>query len=125
MADLAAANLATGDAARARTLIEEAQAFADRSGAHMRVARIPLVRAQILRESEGAAARDQIEATLTVADASIAETGACAWQPFVMEERARLARLIGDQEGAERHLREARHLFQGFGATGHARRLAD
>ena len=123
MADLAAANLLVGDTDRARTLVEEALAFAERGGAGLRGARVYLVRAQTLRESEGRAARDEIEATLAHADALIRVKGARAWAPFVCEERARLAQCLGDAT-AERHLREAHRLFTEMGARGHAERMA-
>ena len=124
MADLAAACLALGDAARARTLIEEALEFGERGGAWLRGARVYLVRAQVLRESEGGAARDEIEATLARADALIGKKGARAWEPFVAEERARLAELVGDRTQAGRRLRQAHRLFIEMGATGHAERVA-
>ena len=89
----------------------------------MRGARVHLVRAQALRESEGRAARDEIEATLARAEALIREKGARAWTPFVCEERARLAQCLGDA-AAEQHLREAHGLYTEMGATGHAERLA-
>ena len=123
MAALAAANLAVGNTDRARTLVEEALAFARRGGAWLCGARVYLVRAQTLRESEGRAARDEIEATLARADALIREKGARAWAPFVCEERARLAQCQGDA-AADRHLREAHRLFTEMGAMGHAERLA-
>jgi class 3 adenylate cyclase/tetratricopeptide (TPR) repeat protein len=123
MADLAAAYLSVGKTDRARTLVEEALAFAKRGGAWLRGARVHLVRARTLRESEGPAARDEIEATLARADALIREKGARAWAPFVCEERARLAQCLGDA-AAERHLREAHRLYTEMGATGHAKRLA-
>jgi class 3 adenylate cyclase len=43
--------------------------------------------------------------------------------PLVLEERAHLARLLGDDPGCERGLREAHRLFAEIGATGHAERL--
>jgi len=122
-ADLAAANLAVGNTARARTLVEEALAFAERGGAWERGARVYLVRAQTLRESEGRAARDEIEATLDRADALIRQKGARAWAPLICEERARLAHCL-DDAAAERHLREAHRLYAEMGATGHAERVA-
>jgi adenylate cyclase len=123
MADLAAANLSVGNTARARALVEEALAFAKRGGAGVRGARVHLVRAQTLRESEGRAVRDEIEATLARADALIHERGARAWAPLVCEERARLAQSL-DDAAAEQHLREAHRLFTEMGARGHAERLA-
>jgi tetratricopeptide (TPR) repeat protein len=124
MADLAAANLAVCNISRARILLEEALAFAERGGAWLRGARVYLVRAQMLRESEGPSARDQIEATLARAEALIREKGARAWTPFVCEERARLAQCLGNHDAAEQHLREAHRLFTEMGATGHVERLA-
>ncbi|MEN8183047.1 MAG: AAA family ATPase, partial [Myxococcota bacterium] len=124
MADLAAANLAVGNIERARALVEEALEFGERGGAWMRGARVFLVRAQILRESRGKAARDEIEATLDRADSLIREKAARAWVPFVLEERARFAELLNDSATAERHRREAHRLYTEMGATGHAERLA-
>jgi tetratricopeptide (TPR) repeat protein len=123
MAALAAANLAVGNTILARSLVEEALSFAERGGAWQSGARVYLVRAQTLRESEGPGARDEVEVTLAQADALIREKGARAWAPFVCEERARLAQCLKDPT-AERHLREAHRLFVEMGATGHAQRLA-
>ena len=44
--------------------------------------------------------------------------------PFLTEERARLSRLVDDEVGSLRELREAQARFGGMGATGHAERLA-
>jgi len=55
----------------------------------------------------------------------VVETGAGAQTPFLIEERARLARDVGDSRGAARLLREAQRAFAEMGAAGHAARLAD
>jgi class 3 adenylate cyclase/tetratricopeptide (TPR) repeat protein len=123
-ADFASAHLAAGNLERARELVEEAQAFAARGGANMRRAHVDLVQARILRASEGRRARDGIEALLARADAWIRDSGARAWAPFVHEERARLAELMGDAAGSAQPLREAQRLFEAQGPHGHARRLA-
>jgi hypothetical protein len=44
--------------------------------------------------------------------------------PFILEERAKLARSRGDAAGHERELRESHRLYREMGATGHADRLA-
>jgi class 3 adenylate cyclase/tetratricopeptide (TPR) repeat protein len=123
-ADLASAHLALGDLDRARELVEQAQAFATRGGANMRRAHVDLVQARILRAAEGRKARDGIEVLLAQADAGIRDTGAKAWGPFVLEERARLAQAMGDAAAAEQQLREALSRFQAQGSLGHAQRLA-
>jgi len=79
--------------------------------------------AQVLRKTQGAAARADIEATLIEAEALIESTGIRAWQPFLHVERAQLARLVGDGASWERELREAHRLFTEMGATGHVERL--
>ncbi len=43
--------------------------------------------------------------------------------PFPSEESAHLARLLGDEEGCERHFREAHRLYTEMGAVGHAERV--
>ena len=68
--------------------------------------------------------RPAIDAALTRATECVNETGARAYLPMVIEERARLARLTGDDAAAERELREAHRLYEEMGATGHAARLA-
>jgi hypothetical protein len=83
-----------------------------------------IVLARVLMQSDGPAARSAIEAELDRAEALIGESGARALAPLVLEERARLARLLGDEPCRERELREAHRLFAEMGATGHAERLA-
>ncbi len=56
----------------------------------------------------------QIAATLEL----IQRTDAQGWLPFVLLERAGLARMRGDADGMARDLAEARRLFAQMGATG-------
>ncbi len=51
-------------------------------------------------------------------------TGACAYAPQVLVERAPLAALRDDTAAARRWLREAHRLFTELGAVGHAERLS-
>ncbi len=59
----------------------------------------PRHRARVLRVSEGAAAADEIEAQLRRAKATIERYGHALLTPFLSEESAHLARLLGDEEG--------------------------
>jgi hypothetical protein len=78
----------------------------------------------VLRATEGVAARGAIESQLDAAAAIVEEAGIAAFAPFVLEERAALARVIGDEVGWERTLREAQRLFAEMGAAPRAERLA-
>ena len=83
------------------------------------------VKAQVLRESEGPGAADEIEASLSRAETLVRETGARAQAPFIQEERARLAAVRGNTDEARQALEETHRLFLEVGATGHARRIAE
>jgi hypothetical protein len=50
---------------------------------------------------------------------------ASSFDPFIRVERARLARLSGDEATSQRELREAHRLYTEMGATGHVERLAE
>ena len=54
----------------------------------------------------------------------VTETGARVYLPFLWEERAALADLLGDEAGRTRDLRAAHRLYTEMGATGHAERVA-
>ena len=71
-----------------------------------------------------ATARAEIEATLDRAQHLLEKSGARAFAPFIVEERARLSEVLGDAEGAAQGLREAQGLFAKVEATGHVERLA-
>jgi len=61
---------------------------------------------------------------LDAASALAEEMNARSFEPFICEERARLARAAEDSAAFERELREAHRLYAEMGATGHAERLA-
>jgi hypothetical protein len=105
---LAEAQLGLGDGEAARSTAERAIRLAEEAGTRGWEARAYLVLARILRALDGAAARDGIAACFARAGALVAETGACAQTPFIIEERARLAMVLGDARGAERLSEEAR-----------------
>jgi tetratricopeptide (TPR) repeat protein len=124
LAWLAEARIELGDVDAARTTAEEAVELGRRrktpimeAGAHMAIARVLLARGD-------AGAAEEIEAELDRAATLFADCGAAGLAPTVPVERAALARLCGDEEARERHLREAHRLFSEVGATGHVRRLA-
>jgi hypothetical protein len=83
-----------------------------------------LARVRVLRALDGADARAAIEASLDRSDTLIEQSGARVFAPFVLEERARLAELLGDAETCSRQLEAARVLFEELGARGHAERLS-
>ncbi len=68
--------------------------------------------------------RAAIESALDRAAECVGITGARSYLPQIGVERAKLARLEGDEAGHERHLREAHRLFTEIGATGYAERVA-
>jgi hypothetical protein len=85
-------------------------------------ARLAIARALLARGDAGDCQRigEELDRAADLYDAS----GAASAAPPVLVERAALARLCGDEEARERHLREAHRLFSEVGATGHVRRLA-
>ena len=70
-------------------------------------------------------ARVEIEATLARAQDLLEKSGARAFAPFIIEERARLFEVVGDAEGVAQGLRAAPHEFAEVEATGHAERIAN
>jgi tetratricopeptide (TPR) repeat protein len=125
LADLAEAHLGAGDAEAARATVEQAILLAQKRRTRGWEVRAHLAHARVLRALDGTTAGAAIEVCLTAAEALVAETGAGAQTPFLIEERARLARDAGDSRGAARLLREARRAFAEMGAAGHAARLAE
>ena len=55
----------------------------------------------------------------------VEETNGRSIEPQLLEERARLAELLGDDAACERGLRDAQRLYVEIGAGGHAERLAE
>jgi hypothetical protein len=117
---LAEAYLAVGDAASARTVADRATAELD---AWVHELRAHLARARVLRVLDGAEARTEIEASLARAELLLEWSRARAFAPFIVEERARLAAVLGDAEGVRDLLRRARALYAEVEATGHVERL--
>ncbi|HKE12066.1 MAG TPA: hypothetical protein VKE73_10890, partial [Myxococcota bacterium] len=121
---LAKAKLGMGDTEGARALAAEGLG-ATVAGQYLVISvEARCVFAQILLRTEGPIAREAIEAELAQADSIIEQTGARAYAPFVLVERAALARALGDEAGHERLLREAQRLWLEMGATGWAERIA-
>ena len=117
LAHLAEAHLALGDPARARELAESAVAEAGRYRVLAAECYARLVLARVLLATGGAeGAAGVLERTLALVE----ETGAACYAPFVRVERARLARLAGDEAGYEDEMRLARRLFSEMGATARA-----
>jgi hypothetical protein len=117
---LAEAHLAAGDAASARTVANRCTVELD---AWVHELRAHLSRSRVLRALDGAGARAEIEASLARAELLLEWSGARAFAPFIVEERARLAAVLGDEEGARDLLNRARVLFGEVEATGHVDRL--
>jgi len=117
---LAEAHLAAGDAAHARTVANRCTAERETWVFELRA---HLSRSRVLRALDGADARAEIEASLARADLLLDWSGARAFAPFIVEERARLASVLGDEKGAADLLRQARGLFADVEATGHVERL--
>jgi hypothetical protein len=85
--------------------------------------RLPEREKQVL-QTAAVIGRTFSEGALARALALIEETEARSYAPLVHEERAELARLLGEAELRERELREAHRLYTEMGGTGHAERLA-
>jgi adenylate cyclase len=124
LAQLSSARLSLGDARRARETAEQAISIARERGTKEQECEAQLALARALLESEAAKAQRAIEEALARALALIEETEARSYAPLVYEERAELARLLGEAELRERELREAHRLYTEMGATGHTERLA-
>jgi len=120
---LALAYAGCGDAA-ARATAEQAVAAAREQGAVRYEIDAQLSLARVLLTSGNANDSQTIDAALTRALECVNESGARAYLPMVIEERARLAQLTGDEAAAARELHEAHRLYEEIGATGHVKRLA-
>jgi class 3 adenylate cyclase/tetratricopeptide (TPR) repeat protein len=121
---LAEAQLSLGRMDAAHETANQAIAIAQQRGTLGYEIPAQLARARVLRQSRGGDAGGEINTALVRAESLIEETGARSYRPFVYEERAELARLLGDGMAHNREIREAHRLFTEMGATGHAERLA-
>jgi len=124
LAHLAEAHLAEGDAARARELAENAVSEACRHRVLASECFATLVHARVLLSTEGLAGGAGAASALERARALVEETGARCWAAFVRVERARLARLSGDEAGYAQEMGLAHHLFTEMGATARAEEVA-
>jgi hypothetical protein len=124
LAYLARAQSGNGKLAAARATAEEAVGLARERGQRLweLVAQITL--AEVLAAERGSKAQLAAEVALTRAAELIRETSGRAYEPRLVEARARLARACGDAGAADRHLRDAHGPYGEFGAAGHGRRLA-
>ena len=69
-------------------------------------------------------AREEIESALQTATETVADMGARGLEPDVLIERARLARLLGDEGRYRGDLSEAHRLFIEMGAPIRAEQVA-
>jgi adenylate cyclase len=122
---LAEARLGAGDLRAAQAAAEQGIRLAQERGQLYFEALNHLVRARVLRRARGADARDEIERTLERALALVEETNGRSIEPQLLEERARLANLLGEAAACERGLRDAQRLYAEISAGGHAGRLAE
>jgi adenylate cyclase len=121
---LAAARLGAGNLQAAQAAAEQGIRRAQERGQLYFEALNHLAQARALLRARGAEARDEIERALDRALALVEETGGRSIEPQLLEERARLANLLGDAEACERGLRDAQSLYAKIGAGGHTERLA-
>jgi class 3 adenylate cyclase/tetratricopeptide (TPR) repeat protein len=124
LADLARVHAARGEGSLARATAEEGVAAAQRSKMTRLEIEAQLSLAHVLLASGNLDDRAVIASALDRAAECVEITGARGYLPQIIVERAKLARLEGDEAGRERHLREAHRLFTEIGATGHAEREA-
>ena len=125
LADLSRAYLGQEEVVRARAAAEQAIERAGAQGARYFECLGWLALARALRAEQSAAAGDEIERCLGRALDLVNETEARAVEPQIIEERARLAQLRGDDATATAELQRAHALYVAIGATGHAERLAE
>jgi len=124
LADLSRAYLGTEDVARARAAAEQAIERAGAQGARYFECRGWLALARARRAEQRAAAAEEIERCLGRGLDLVNETEGRAVEPQIIEERARLAQLRGDDATAVAERQRAHALYVAIGATGHAERLA-
>ena len=103
----AQAHLGLGDVDGARAASREGIESARRAGTPVEELQCRLSLARALSAADADAAQEQIEIATSMVDA----TGAEAYRPFLLIERAALARTHGDESDRERCLTEARDRF--------------
>jgi class 3 adenylate cyclase len=122
---LAEARLGAGDLRAAQDAADEGIRRARERGQLYFEALNHLAQARVLRQARGVDARDEIERSLARALELVEETNGRSIEPQLLEERARLAGLLGDAAACERRLRNAQRLYAEIDAGGHAERLAE
>jgi hypothetical protein len=121
---LAEAYLRAGENARARMVVDEAIALAEKRGTLGWGYRGPLTLARVLLASSGSSARAAVEAALAAAQARVDGSGERVHQPHIHLVRAELAAALGDAAGRTRELREAHRLFIEMGTPLRAEQVA-
>jgi len=124
LAGLAEAHLHLGETSKAWALADEAVAVAMEMECPVGEVCAQLARARVLMTLGISSRRGGIEAALERAESLVAATGALAYAPQIVFERARLAQLLGDDAGYGRLVQEAHDDFVAMGGHGHAERLA-
>jgi adenylate cyclase len=124
LTNLALAHLELGEDELALKTVDEALGIQRRSSRKADAPYTNLVKARVLLHSRGEKARSEIEGALAEATSTMQQSGARCWEPFIHEERAALARLLGDEPGRRQALRTAHRLFKEMKADGHVERLA-
>jgi len=120
---LAEALLETGDLSAAISEAEHAIKLARHSLKGNIEADAHGILARALLRRDGAAAREAAETALESAAALIEETGAKVLAPHLLEWRAELAAVIGDEASRTSLLKQAIDGFEAIGAPLHAARL--
>jgi len=121
---IAEALLESGDAAAAQSAAEEAIELCRRSDRSNYEASALGVLARASLRLGGATARKPAEAALDKAAALIERTGASTLAPALLEWRAELAKVLGNDALQQRLLREAQQGYEAMGAPLHAQRIA-
>ena len=120
---LARTHLGLGDGETALKTAREAVNVTRRSQGKFAEFIVRLCVAHVLLSTRGLVARGEIESALQTAAETMAEMGARGFEPDVLIERARLARLLGDEGRYRGELSEAHRLLTEMGATWRAAEL--
>jgi tetratricopeptide (TPR) repeat protein len=123
LARLAEACLGKGDYQRALELSAEAIKRAE-GNRRLGAVEAHQARARVLIATSAEREVDEIIRLLDHAAAIADRCGGKVYEPAIHESRAALAGAIARPEEAERELREALHLYDEMGASGHAERLS-
>jgi len=123
LSGLAWTHLSLGDGETALKKAREAVDAARRSQRKLAQFAVHHCVAGVLLWTRGLAAREQIESALQGAAQAVAVMGARAYEPLVLIERARLARLSGDESRCRDDVSEAHRLLTEMGSTPRVARL--